>query len=173
MGVESSRDLVLREFVRHRSSLFSLILSLTRDFAFAEEVMQEVAIVVCDQWADFRPGSNFQAWAMRIARNKIHNLTRTERRLILLSPEAIEGVERAAAEETSDGWLEAVHHCLETVEERSRMLLSLRYRKGQSGEEIARRLSMTVPAVHMALSRARASIGRCVQGRLAEGGLSP
>lgn len=73
--MKASRDLVLREFVRHRSGLFSLILSLVRDFAFAEEVMQELAVVVCDQWADFAPGTNFQAWAMRIARNKSTNLT--------------------------------------------------------------------------------------------------
>lgn len=171
--MDPGRDLILREFVRHRSALFSLVLSLGRDFAFAEEVMQELAVVVCDQWADFTPGTNFQAWAMRIARNKIHNLTRESRKVILLSPEALDAVEKAAAAESRSGWLEAVHHCLDAAEERARALLSLRYRKGLSAAEIARQLCMTVPAVHMALSRARTSIGRCVQGRLGEGGLSP
>ncbi len=75
-GMDSGRNLVLREFVRHRSGLFSLLLSIVRDFAFAEEAMQELSVVVCDQWADFAPGTNFQAWAMRIARNKSTNLTR-------------------------------------------------------------------------------------------------
>ena len=171
--MSGGREEVLREFVRHRSVLFALIVSAVRDFGFAEEILQEVAVVILDQWADFVPGTNFTAWAMKIARNKIHNLTRTAGRLILLSPEALEAVGKVAEAERPDGWLEAVHHCLEAVEERSRALLSLRYRQGLSGEEIARRLSMTVPAVHMALSRARTSVGRCVRGRLAEGGLSP
>lgn len=171
--MESSRDLVLREFVRHRSTLFSYVLSLVREFSFAEEVLQELAVVVCDQWADFRPGTNFQAWAMRIARNKIHTLTRSARRLILLSPEAMEGIERAAAAESRPGWLEAVQNCMEGLEERARTLLSLRYQKGLSGQEIALKLQMPVTAVHMALSRARASVGRCVEGRLAEGEPSP
>lgn len=171
--MSGGRDAVLREFVRHRSILFSLIVSVVREFGFAEEILQEVAVVILDQWADFTPGTNFQAWAMKIARNKIRTLTRTAGRLVLLSPEAMDAVEKAAETQRPEGWLEAVHHCLEAVEERSRTLLSLRYGKGLSGEEIARRLSMTVPAVHMALSRARTSVGRCVQGRLAEGGLSP
>lgn len=173
MGNTDGREQVLRELVRHRSALFAMILSIVRDFALAEEVMQEVAVVVCDQWADFRTGTSFQAWAMRIARNKIHNLTRAARKVTLLSPEALDAVEKASAGESRDGWLEAVHHCLESADERSRALLSLRYRKGLGGEEISRLLSMTIPAVHMALSRARTSISRCVQGRLAEGGLSP
>lgn len=170
--MESGRDLVLREFVRHRSSVFALILSIVRDFAFAEEVMQEIAVVLCDQWADFKPGTNFPAWAMRIARNKIFNLTREARRVILLSPEALEAVEQAAASESRGPWLEAVHHCMEHLEDRARGILSLRYRKGLSGEEIARRQGMTVTAVHMVLSRSRSAIGRCVRGRLAKGGLS-
>ena len=169
MGTESGRDLVLREFVRHRSALFAVILSLVRDFTFAEEVMQEIAVVICDQWADFQPGTNFQAWAMRIARNKIFIRTRAARRLILLSPEAIEGIEHAVVAESRPGWLEAVHKCMEGLEERARIILSLRYQKGLNGQEIARKLRMTVTAVHMALSRARTSVGRCVEGRLAEG----
>jgi len=173
VSTEAGRDLVLREFVRHRSSLFAVTLSLVRDFGFAEEVLQEIAVVICDQWADFKPGTNFQAWAIRIARNKIYTLTRSSRRLILLSPEAMEGIERAAAAESRPGWLEAVQNCMEALEERARTLLSLRYQKGLSGQEIARKLQMPVTAVHMALSRARASLGRCVEGRLAEGEPSP
>jgi RNA polymerase sigma-70 factor (ECF subfamily) len=169
VSTEAGRDLVLREFVRHRSSLFAVTLSLVRDFGFAEEVLQEIAVVICDQWADFKPGTNFQAWAMRIARNKIYTLTRAARRVILLSPEALEAVERAAADESRPGWLEAVQKCMQDLEGRARTVLSLRYQEGLSGQEIARKLQMTVTAVHMALSRARTSVARCVEGRLAEG----
>jgi RNA polymerase sigma-70 factor (ECF subfamily) len=173
VSTEAGRDLVLREFVRHRSSLFAVTLSLVRDFAFAEEVLQEIAVVICDQWSDFKPGTNFQAWAMRIARNKIYTLTREARRVILLSPLAMEGIEHAAAAETRQGWLEAVQNCMEGLEERARTILSLRYQQGLSGQAIAHQLQMTVTAVHMALSRARTSVARCAEGRLAGGEPSP
>lgn len=168
-----NREEVLREFVRHRSVLFSLILSIVRDFGFAEEVLQEVAVVILNQWTDFTPGTNFQAWSMRIARNKILNLGRAARREIVLSPEALEGIEHAAASDSRLGWLEALRKCLDDVEGRSREILKLRYAENLGGEEIARRLKTTVAGVHMALSRARSAVGRCVEGRLAEGEAAP
>src|SRR5687768_18277913 len=96
VAAEAGREAVLREFVRHRSALFALVLTIVRDFSFAEEVLQEVAVVVCDQWSDFKPGTNFVAWAMRIARNKVFNMSRVARREIVLAPEAMDQVERAA-----------------------------------------------------------------------------
>lgn len=164
------RDAVLREFVKHRSNLFAFILSVVRDFAFAEEVLQEVAVVVCDQWEDFKPGTRFGAWASQIARNKIYNLTRASKREILLSPEALEGIQRAAEAEPETGTLEAVGKCLETLAEGVRNVLAMRYRDGMSGAQIARKTNSTVTAVHMALSRARAALARCVEGRLAREG---
>jgi RNA polymerase sigma-70 factor (ECF subfamily) len=168
MTSNPGRDDVLREFVKNRSNLFAFILSIVRDFAFAEEILQEVAVVVCDQWEDFEPGTNFGAWAARIARNKIFNLNRASRRELLLSPEAIAGIERAVEAETEAGSLDAVRKCLESVTDRVRSVLAMRYREGLRGAEIARRTKSTVTAVHMALSRARAVLARCVEARLAQ-----
>lgn len=173
MSGDPGRDAVLREFVKHRSDLFAFVLSLVRDFAFAEEVLQEVAVVVCDQWADFAPGTHFGAWAARIARNKIFNLSRVARREIPLSPEAVDAVQRAAESLPESSGLEAVRDCLDGVTARVRSLLSMRYREGLSGADIARKTGTTVTAVHMALSRARAVLARCVEGKLAREEGSP
>lgn len=167
MTEQPGRDAILREFVKNRSNLFAFILSIVRDFAFAEEVLQEVAVVVCDQWEDFETGTNFGAWAARIARNKIFNLNRASRRELLLSPEAIAGIERAVEVEPEAGSLDAVRKCLDTVTDRVRSMLAMRYREGLSGGEIARRTKTSVTAVHMALSRSRAVLARCVEARLA------
>lgn len=166
---DAKRELVVRELMKHRSGLFAFILSLVRDFSLAEEVMQEVAVVVCAQWDDFRPGTNFGAWARQIARNKIYNMNRAAGREMALSPEAIEAVERAEQAEADSGWTEALKTCLEEATGRVRAMIALRYREGFSGAQIARQLDTTVTAVHMALSRARAALATCVRTRLAEG----
>lgn len=173
MNAPAGRDAVLRDFVKHRSDLFAFVLSIVRDFAFAEEVLQEVAVVVCDQWEDFEPGTQFGAWAARIARNKIFNMSRAARRELPLSPEAIEAVGRAAEAEPQAGGLDAVRICLDGLTARVRSLLTMRYREGMSGSEIARRTKTTVTAVHMALSRARSVLARCVETRLAREEGSP
>jgi RNA polymerase sigma-70 factor (ECF subfamily) len=165
---QSGRDEVLKEFVKHRSRLFALVLSIVRNFDVAEEVLQEVAVVVCDQWNEFRPGTNFVAWAARIARNKIYTISRAARREVLLSPEAVDSLIEASAAESRAGWLEAVQKCLEGLEKGAREVLELRYGRDLGGRDIAERLKSTTTAVHMALSRARVALARCVEGRLAE-----
>ncbi len=169
MGKSHGRDAALREFIRNRSTLMAFILSIVRNFDFAEEVLQEVAVVVCNQWRDFKPGTNFTAWAAAIARNKIYNLSRVPRREIALAPEAVAGIERATASESDPGWLDALRACLDDSPARVRNVLKLRYWRGLSGAQIARRIKSTEAAVHMALSRARAALARCIQIRLAAG----
>src|SRR5262245_10342020 len=136
-GAESDREQVLRLLIQHRSSLFSFILSLVRQFPFAEEIMQEVALVVCERWADFRPGTDFPAWARQIARNKIFSLSRAAGREIVLSPEAIANIERVSEAGSPSGWAEAVRTCMEGVGGRMRDVLSLRYHGGLNGQAIA------------------------------------
>ena len=62
---DPKRDEVVRELMRHRSALLAFILSVVRDFAFAEEAMQEVAVAVCEQAGDFRPGTGESARSLR------------------------------------------------------------------------------------------------------------
>ena len=157
----------VRELMKHRSSLFAFILSVVRDFALAEEVMQEVAVSVCESPEESRPGSSFGARAAGIARATIVTLCRERGREIPLGPEAIEGIARAAQAEPAANWLEAVRPCLEEAGGKTRSVLAMRYRQGMSGPEIARRTKSTAAAIHLALSRARSALARCVEGRLA------
>jgi RNA polymerase sigma-70 factor (ECF subfamily) len=161
------RDLVVRELLRHRTSLFGFVLSVVRDFGFAEEATQEVAAVACERWADFRPGTDFGAWAAEIARDKICRMSRAARCEILLSREAVEAVEKAFEEKPPAPWIDAVKSCFERLGGRTRSVLAMRYRDGMSGEQIARRTKHTASAVHAALSRARQVLARCVRRRLA------
>jgi RNA polymerase sigma-70 factor (ECF subfamily) len=170
---EPGRDEVTRQLMRHHAALFAYVLSLVRDFSRAEEVLQEVAVVVCRQWRDFRPGTHFMAWALRIARNKVFSLARAARREIPLSPEALAALERASEDHAPAGWTDAVRDCLERLGEGMRTVLALRYRDGLSGRQIADRLGRTVPAIHMALSRARAALAECVRRTAAEEGDVP
>jgi DNA-directed RNA polymerase specialized sigma24 family protein len=124
---------------------FAFALSIIRDFALAEKVMRG-------------PGP----------REAVLEMSRAGLRGIALSREAVEAVARADREEPAAGWLEAVRKCLEGSDRRTRSLLAMRYRDGMSVGEISRRTKATPTAVHSSLFRVRASLAKCVEGRLAE-----
>src|SRR5215475_8023506 len=121
---------VQRLFLRHAGLLRGFILGLLPDHNRAEDVFQEVFLTVTRKAADFRPGTNFPAWARSIARLKVLEQLRASRTgLALLDPEALDAV-LAVADCVDDDWAErraALKGCLEQLAPRAREILELRY----------------------------------------------
>lgn len=166
------RKEILQLLVKHRPELFAFVLALVRDFNRAEDVLQEVAVVICERWSEFKPDTNFLAWARRIAKNKIFSLQRKEGRYKpILSEAATEQIEKLANEQTAtapNGELQALRECIKKLDEKPRRIITLRYQEGSNCGRIAKSLSMTVSAIHMSLSRIRSRLADCIATRLAQ-----
>jgi RNA polymerase sigma-70 factor (ECF subfamily) len=162
---------VQRLFLRHAGLLRGFILGLLPDHNRAEDVFQEVFLTVTRKAAEFTAGSNFLAWVRTIARLKVLEACRAARGgPHLLDPEALDAV-IAVAGEADDVWdqkREALEQCMKQLAPRAREILELRYSdEFLPPPEIAARLSWTVGAVHVALSRARKFLQECTRRRLA------
>jgi RNA polymerase sigma-70 factor (ECF subfamily) len=162
---------VQRLFLRHAGLLRGFILGLLPDHHVAEDVFQELFLTVTRKAGEFQPGSNFLAWARTIARLKVLECCRARKAgPQLLDPAALEAV-AAVADEMDDTWAShraALAHCLEQLAPRARQILELRYSEEfLAPPEIAARVSWSVGAVHVALSRARKFLHDCAQRRLA------
>jgi RNA polymerase sigma-70 factor (ECF subfamily) len=168
---KEARERVLRLLVEHRDEIFAFILSLVRDAAAAEDIMQDVAVVVCDRWQQFTIGTDFGKWARQIARYKI--LTERDGRLRsmkLLSEEAIESVGAAFDEEESSSRdeLSALRECMRRLGRKARSLVRLRYTEGHDCSRVAEKMGMSLGSVYMGLSRARVALADCVEQRLTD-----
>lgn len=167
---DEGRNRVLQLFVMHRSSLFAFVISLVRDFSFAEEMMQEVAVVVCEQWSDFAPGTNFTAWARRIARNKIFNARAAGHLDVTFSPQAIDRIEQAAAiAETSPkpNRLRALQDCKARLNRKAIRIVTLYYQLGYDCKRIADEMQTSLQSIYTALSRIRSRLRHCIEAHLA------
>ena len=67
-GAVDHKMWVQQLFVRHQSVLKGFILSLQPDFTEADDILQEVFLVVTQKVDSFVVGTNFLAWARQIAR---------------------------------------------------------------------------------------------------------
>jgi RNA polymerase sigma-70 factor (ECF subfamily) len=162
---------VQRLFLRHAAVLRGFILGLLPDPNRAEDVFQELFLTLTRKAGEFRPGSNFLAWARSVARLKVLEQARSwAGGPRLLDPDALEAL-ILAAEEVEDSWAErreALAGCVEELAPRAREILRLRYSEGHlAPPQIAARLSWSVNAVHVALSRARKFLQECTRRRLA------
>lgn len=167
---------LIKQLLRHQSLFMGYLVAMTRDLAAAEEIFQNVAVVVLEQ-GPREPIRDFQAWAKEIVRRQaLHYLReRTQARRRSMPPELLEGIALAL---DSEPWgtegppreRDALAQCLKTLPPRSRRIMALRYEKRQSFEEIGGVLESSAQAIQRTISRIRQSLHDCVRTRLQTAG---
>src|SRR6187455_1412292 len=87
---ELDREEFARLFSRHARRIYAFIMTLVFNHHDAEEVFQNTNVVLWNKFADFQPGSNFFAWASRIAYYEVLSLMKQQRRSRTFSDETLE-----------------------------------------------------------------------------------
>jgi len=161
----------LRLLTQHDRWLAAYVYSLVARSADAEDILQEVKVTMWKHFAKFEQGSNFRAWARRIATNQILNYRRAETRRpnSELDEKFIEAV---AAEidrraDMLDRRSDALRICLHKLPEAHRKIVVWRYYEDCGIEEIVAKSERTVEAVYRLLSRIRTALNECVSRQLA------
>lgn len=161
----------LRLLTQHDRWLATYVYSLVARPADADDILQEVKVTMWKHFASFEPGTNFRAWARRIATNQILNYRRSEQRRpnSTLDDEFIEAV---AAEidrraDMLDRKADALRLCLGKLPDAHCKIIVWRYYEDCGVEEIAAKSERTVEAVYRLLSRIREVLNDCVSRQLA------
>src|SRR5215467_14522354 len=62
-----SRKRLMALMTRHQRQIFSYIYTLVPNRYDAEDLLQETSLVICEKFDEFKPGTDFVAWACQIA----------------------------------------------------------------------------------------------------------
>jgi RNA polymerase sigma-70 factor (ECF subfamily) len=162
-----------RVFLLHQRELTAYILAIVHDQHLAEDIRQEVWLVVVNRWDDYGALADPVPTMKVIARRQaMVALRRMRPRRAVPSDAALEVLASAMVEMDSEQEARrvALDHCLETLPDDWRQLINLRYRDGLAVTELAERLSRRADTVSMHLHRMRARLLRCIDGRLRQDG---
>ena len=144
-------------------------LTLVRDEADAEDILQQAKLVMWRSFSKFNPGTNFGAWARKIILNQVLNYRQKQKRSRLWFTDDI--LELVAEEmEEADGVLQrqqaALQDCVKKLPPDQQVILQQRYFANRSIEEIAKAAGRTEGAVYRLLSRIRKSLHDCISRSL-------
>ena len=148
---------------RHQAAVYRLIRAIAPGPADAEDALQETFLACWRSAGTFAGGASARRWVLTIARNAARRLYRRRRgeptdfvSLDQLGREAGWGVTDppTAWDERADP-REALEAALMRLTTEEREVLIMRDLEGLSGEETARALHLTVPAMKSRLHRAR------------------
>ena len=154
-------------FVRHEGAVRAFVRALQPSLAQADDVLQETFLTVSRKASSFEPGTNFVAWACGIARLKVLESFRQQKRANALSEAALIALaDEAPSENMTQVREEALSRCVEKLAPKSRDLLWRRYSGRQDSDQMAAGLGMTSTAVRVTLSKARAFLRDCVSAEL-------
>lgn len=163
------REEFARLFSRHARRVYGLIMTLVFNHQDAEEVFQNTSVVLWNKFGEFQPGSNFFAWASRIAYFEVLNHMKRQRRSRRLSDEALESLaqEAVALSDQTSARQAALEDCLSRLTGADRELLQERYYRQRPPKQIASMQSRSVDSVYRALNRIHNVLLNCVQRSLA------
>jgi len=163
----------LRLYTRHQYRILAYIFTLVPNRSDAEDLLQETSMLLWEKFDQFEPGTDFTAWACRVAFLKVSDYRRQfVRAKLVLSNELLESIAARAIELAPhlDQRRRALNDCLKRLEERDRLMILARYEPGGSVDRAARTCGRSLQATYKALYRIRKALFDCVSLRVAEEG---
>ena len=148
--------------------IMGYISSLVPNRTDAEDISQEVCLVLWQKFDDFVGGTDFAAWACRIAFLKVLNHRRKQPRPIALSEEAIDCVsaEFLHMDEAIDAELRALGPCLDELTAHQRDLVQYRHRPNSTLKLTADKFGISVVTVRKRLQTIYRQLMECVTRKL-------
>jgi RNA polymerase sigma-70 factor (ECF subfamily) len=164
-----------RLWTRAQPVVSSFVAALVPDFQEAEDIVQEVAVVLLQKMAQYDESRPFEAWALGVARREaLARFRKKARRPLVWDTETACALADACEELAPEieSRLAVLRGCLEKIRGRGRELLRMRYEEGLKPSNIAEKIGLTAGSVRVVLSKVRSRLRECVTKRLASEGTS-
>jgi RNA polymerase sigma-70 factor, ECF subfamily len=169
------RDAFARLFAKHDRWMYSYLVTLLGSTAHAEEVFQEVCVVLWREYETFELGTDFVRWVAVIAHNQVRKFRRQRRQVgfqlsdatfDLLAAEAVDRVD------LFDYRRDALRRCLTKLSAADRALIVECYQERKVNfKATAHRLGRPENTVYKALNRIRRVLFECINRALLSEGL--
>jgi len=164
---------LIQRFVRDRGHYLGFLRILCREDELAEDLFQELSVVVIEKINAFDTSRDFGAWVRGIARNLFLKACQNQRRKAVsetaYDPALIESImsvydtRNAVEEEEARERVIRLRSCVEKLPENLQQLLRERYESNSSSKRLAQIHQRSVSAIETSLSRLRTSLLDCVQ----------
>lgn len=169
------RDAFARLFAKHDRWLFAYLVTLLSSPVDAEEVFQEISVVIWRNYEQFELGTDFVKWASVIAHNQVRKFRRQGRRHgFQLSDAALDLVaqETTRRADLLDFRRDALRYCIEQLSANDKQLVQMCYSEESTNfKSVAQQTGRPVNTVYKALNRIRRVLHECIDRKIAQEGL--
>lgn len=165
----AGQELFTRHWTQASRMVADYISALVPNLHEAEDLLQNVAVVLLRKFPQYDSAQPFAYWAMGIARYEILGSRRAyARSRTVFTPDLAEQAAEIQHEldAESEARQRALRECLREVGTRASDVLRLRYQEALEPQDIAGRLGVSAGSIRVMLSRLRGVLQGCIQTRL-------
>ena len=167
------RDTLVKEAFRYRDALVSYAFGILRDWAAAQDVVQDAFLVVMNKWTEFASGSVY-AWVRKIVYYKAMEALRARQKEVKMDENTLESVihdclDRFMDENAAEKQIlmrKALQECMAKLNKVAIEILAGFYAHLKPCEELALIHKRSVNAIRLMLSRVRKELHECMAGKL-------
>ncbi|MBT5927707.1 MAG: sigma-70 family RNA polymerase sigma factor [Verrucomicrobia bacterium] len=169
MKLEESQ--ILKVLMEWRNRISAAAWLIVKDTHAAEDIFQNVALKSITKNVVFEAEPALVSWAFITARREAIDWIRRHRKVTMgLSDELMDMLELEwttdSSKKTNGARGDALATCLESLPDKSRKLLRLRYFEGYNCSEISEKVGIELNAVYKRLSRLHQGLKTCIEKRM-------
>jgi RNA polymerase sigma-70 factor, ECF subfamily len=165
-GDSTKEGVFFQLFMNSQKSLYAYILSSVHNFNDANDILQETATVLWQNFDKFDRKTNFLAWAISIARNMIRNYFKMRKKSRLQYDDDLVQTIDAVMVDSLDGdnvRIESLKKCYEKLTDSSRQLIKMRYENGMTIKAIASHFGRPLEGMYKYMARLQDSLLQCIE----------
>jgi RNA polymerase sigma-70 factor, ECF subfamily len=162
---DNSADFV-RQLADVQRGLYTYILQLLPNYHDADDVLQTTNLVMWSKREQYEPGSNFAAWAAKIAYFEVLNHRKRQMHSRLRFNEMlVEQISREATDDfpQPDAVLQMLRQCMEKLSPADRNLIEMQYAEALAARQIAERVHRSPGAIAQSTHRIRMLLLKCIE----------
>jgi RNA polymerase sigma-70 factor, ECF subfamily len=167
-GSDRTEDFV-RLCTEHQRHVYLSILAQLPNRSDADDVMQETNLVLWRKFSEFQPGTNFRAWACRVAHFEVLAFMQKRRGILSFDEQVAQSIAVTIVERADelDARRDALTVCLQKLRMHDREIIRMRYADNASTKAVAQHVGRSIDAIYKALGRIHRTLMTCIERSLA------
>jgi RNA polymerase sigma-70 factor (ECF subfamily) len=160
----------------HTSQVLAYIHSLVLNWSDADDLFQETCLILWQKFDDFTPGTNFLAWALRVADNKVMKFQAKESRrttFVAGLRDALQADFAGRSSNEAEASLASLSRCMDKLPPSDQRIVKLCYIEHIPVRQLAAALDRPLKSVQNSLYRIRGWLLDCIRRELNKVEISP
>lgn len=164
-------QLFLKLYLANEKRINGYVRALVPNWSDVEDIVQEIVTVMWSKFRDFEKGTNFTAWALKIAHFQVLNYYKIKKsNKMYFSQKIISDLsdKLSSKKPNTDERLNTLKKCLQKLSSDELLLVNMRYEPGSSTKSVSRQTGKDLHQLYRFFNKLHAKLLLCIRRRMTE-----